>query len=227
MLLLLPNLWAVITKDTTAIIRCGIHQCSDTYACVHLLPLFAGYEFDTGIHYIGDMNAGSSLRFMMDELTEGQLQWAPLNNTYDVVALGDPSEARRVPIVQGKKEQIEMLIKQFPEEEEAIRNFYQKMSVVRRMGLALGFLKLLPLWCSKLLIRTGVFTWLFPFFKDWRKTVQQVMDELTDNNDLKVVMSYNFMDYGELCSHVNVCVCMHACMHTHSMEYHTWRCGRS
>ena len=178
---------------------------------------FAGYEFDTGIHYIGDMNEGSSLRFMMDELTEGQLRWAPLNDTYDVVALGDPSEVRRVPIVRGKKDQVEMLVKQFPEEELAIRKFYQKMSEVRRMGLALGFLKLLPLWFSKLLIRTGVFTWMFPFFKDWRKTVQQTMDELTDNNDLKVVMSYDFMNYGELGSG-GICACA---INVHSIEYHS------
>ena len=179
--------------------------------CASLLPLFAGYEFDTGIHYIGDMNEGSGVRFMMDELTEGQLRWASLNDTFDVVALGDPSDARRVPIVQGRKEQVEMLVKEFPEEEKAIRKFYQKMGRTQKMGLALGFLKLLPVWFSKMLIWTGIFTWLFPFFKDWRKTVQQVMDELTDNNDLKVVLSYNFMDYGELLGCI-VCVCVRACV---------------
>ena len=35
------------------------------------------------------------------------------------------------------------------------------------------------------------------YFKYASKTLQQVLDEITDNDDLKAVLSYSFGDYGE------------------------------
>lgn len=37
-----------------------------------------GLEFDTGIHYIGRMREGNIGRFILDQITEGQLDWAPM-----------------------------------------------------------------------------------------------------------------------------------------------------
>ena len=39
----------------------------------------AGYEWDVGVHYIGDMGAKTALRRMMDFLTQGKLAWAPMD----------------------------------------------------------------------------------------------------------------------------------------------------
>ncbi|XP_049986190.1 all-trans-retinol 13,14-reductase [Alexandromys fortis] len=36
-----------------------------------------GLEFDTGIHYVGRMREGNIGRFILDQITEGQLDWAP------------------------------------------------------------------------------------------------------------------------------------------------------
>jgi len=34
-----------------------------------------GFEFDTGVHYIGEMRNNTALRFLYDQLTEDQLEW--------------------------------------------------------------------------------------------------------------------------------------------------------
>ena len=55
-----------------------------------------GYEWDVGVHYIGDMGAPTMARKLMDFVTDGKQEWAPMdahydrffigNNTYDAVA---------------------------------------------------------------------------------------------------------------------------------------------
>ena len=53
-----------------------------------------GFEFDVGIHYVGDMNEGTWSRLLADQLTGGKLQWAPLDNIYDVLAMGENYQHR-------------------------------------------------------------------------------------------------------------------------------------
>lgn len=52
------------------------------------LFVVSGYEFDVGIHYIGQMNKGNFDRTLVDQLTDGQLDWEPLDDAYDVVNFG-------------------------------------------------------------------------------------------------------------------------------------------
>ena len=57
--------------------------------CKHTVVYFQpGFEFDTGLHYIGEMHKGASLRFIMDGITEGQLEWAAMSDNFDQVVLG-------------------------------------------------------------------------------------------------------------------------------------------
>ena len=49
----------------------------------------AGYEWDVGVHYIGDMGARTTSRRMMDFLSQGNLQWAPMDSHYDRFFIGD------------------------------------------------------------------------------------------------------------------------------------------
>ena len=56
-----------------------------------------GYEFDVGIHYIGEMGitrkktkfgATGATKRMLDQMTNGQLQWAPLENEFGMREIG-------------------------------------------------------------------------------------------------------------------------------------------
>jgi all-trans-retinol 13,14-reductase len=48
-----------------------------------------GYEWDVGVHYIGQVNDPvSPVRAVFDHLTDGRLQWHAMPDVYDRVILG-------------------------------------------------------------------------------------------------------------------------------------------
>ena len=48
-----------------------------------------GYEWDVGVHYIGDVGSRKSLsRRLYDFITDGQLQWAPMDDNFDRFFIG-------------------------------------------------------------------------------------------------------------------------------------------
>src|SRR5210317_349002 len=49
-----------------------------------------GYEWDVGIHYIGEMQRETSLlKKLFDYITNGELKWADMGDIYDRVIIGD------------------------------------------------------------------------------------------------------------------------------------------
>lgn len=69
------------------------------------------------------------MRFVVDQLTEGQLQWARLPAAYDAVVLGEPGRGRTYHIYGGEKEYFRALKEQFPGEEAAIDEFERLVKV--------------------------------------------------------------------------------------------------
>ena len=41
---------------------------------------------------MGKMEDSSTVRVLLDQITEGQLQWASLDDDYDVAVLGEPDQ---------------------------------------------------------------------------------------------------------------------------------------
>ncbi len=52
------------------------------------LLVYALTSLFVGIHYIGEMRHNTMVRLLMDQLTEGQLQWCDLIDEFDVVRNG-------------------------------------------------------------------------------------------------------------------------------------------
>ncbi|XP_043091596.1 all-trans-retinol 13,14-reductase-like isoform X2 [Puntigrus tetrazona] len=152
-----------------------------------------GFEFDVGIHYIGELMDDSPFRCMVDQLTNGQLQWDPLENPFDKVVLGPPENRRIYPIYSGKKRYVDELKKCFPGEEKAIDE-YKVANGVWFMVL----LKLLPTPLAKFLVHTGLASRLSSFFRYASRSLTDVVSELTQNKDLRAVMSYIFGTYGKM-----------------------------
>ena len=49
-----------------------------------------GYEWDVGVHYIGEVhNPNSPLRRVFDTITDGNLQWAKMDEVYDKIIIKD------------------------------------------------------------------------------------------------------------------------------------------
>ena len=57
--------------------------------------------------------------------------------------------------------------------------------------------KLMPEWLATFMFKTGLADWMTKFFKHSKRSVSEVLEELTDNKDLQTVLAYNFGDYGK------------------------------
>uniref|UniRef100_A0A8C3CAJ6 All-trans-retinol 13,14-reductase n=1 Tax=Cairina moschata TaxID=8855 RepID=A0A8C3CAJ6_CAIMO len=157
-----------------------------------------GFEFDAGIHYVGQMHEGSMTRFIVDQLTEGQLEWVPMPAAYDAVVLGEPRRSRAHRVLTGEKEYFNGLRERFPGETAAINKFEQLTKSVVSGMKAVGILKLLPLPLARLLCRSGLLPWLSPFCRMASRSLKDVVDGLTANAELRAILSYIFPTYGVL-----------------------------
>ena len=90
------------------------------------------------------------------------------------------------------------LLKSFPGEERAIDNYLAKLRQLRDMKAAF-IVKLLPKWFLFILKTTGILKFLIGnYFELASKTTQSVLDSITDNEELKSVLSYCYADYGTI-----------------------------
>ena len=90
-----------------------------------------GYEWDVGVHYIGDVGAPTQTRRMFDFLSSGQLKWAPMDQEYDRFYVGD----KVFNAIAGKQAFRDNLLRQFPDEQRAIDEY---MALLASTGSALS-----------------------------------------------------------------------------------------
>ncbi|TRY59607.1 hypothetical protein DNTS_003890, partial [Danionella cerebrum] len=157
-----------------------------------------GFEFDVGIHYIGEMLAHKPFRCVVDQLTNGQLQWDPLDSAFDKVVLGPPENRRIYPIYSGRKRYTDELKKCFPGEEKAIDEYVR---LCKKVGFGVWFLvllKLLPSPVANFLVYSGLANRLTSFFRYASRSLTDVVNGLTQNKDLRAVFCYIFGTYGNL-----------------------------
>ncbi|KPP71684.1 putative all-trans-retinol 13,14-reductase [Scleropages formosus] len=157
-----------------------------------------GFEFDVGIHYIGELLENNPFRCLLDQLTNGQLQWEPMDNPYDLVVLGPPENRRVYPIYHGKDRFLAELKKRFPGEEAAIDKFLKLSKKAAFGAWILVVLKLFPALVVRFLIATGLAHWMSPFLSLGRRSLTEVVSGLTENKDLRAVFSYIFGTYGNI-----------------------------
>ncbi|XP_047212063.1 all-trans-retinol 13,14-reductase-like isoform X1 [Girardinichthys multiradiatus] len=175
-----------------------------------------GFEFDVGIHYIGDLWGHTPFRCMLDQMSNGQLQWEPLENAYDHVILGPLENRRSYPIYSGSTRFPEELKKRFPGEEKAIDD-YMRLVKKTEFGIwLLLVLKLCPLPLAKFLIHTGLVKHLSSFFKMAPRSLTDVVNELTENKDLRAVFTYIFGTYGN--KPKDASFAMHSLLITHYLS---------
>ncbi|MED5431328.1 MAG: FAD-dependent oxidoreductase, partial [Pseudomonadota bacterium] len=100
-----------------------------------------GYEWDVGVHYIGDMGSTKTMgRRLFDLVTDNQLQWAPMDPVYDRLFIGE----RQIDLVAGPKAFADELKKQFPDEERAIDTYLGYLSQVSAAMPGVTLAKVMP-----------------------------------------------------------------------------------
>jgi len=173
-----------------------LEQHDQAGGCCHTF-IEKGFEFDVGIHYIGEMRNNTVTRLLVNQLTEGQLQWVDLEQAFDVVALGEPAKQKMFPFCAGGPVEFKKaMLKMFPKEEKAIDKFLALLKDVRMNMKGMMLVKMMPKWIVRLLCATGLLSRMTTYFKHARRTVKEVLEELTDDADLRAVLSYSWGDYG-------------------------------
>ena len=147
-----------------------------------------GYEWDVGVHYIGDVGTRTRTRKLFDFLTQGKLEWAPMDAEYDRFYVGDKVFSARA----GKREFRDNLVRQFPREEEAIDRY---MALLAQVGGALsmfGAARSMPGWLGR--IAAPYIDWKTPDFM--LRNTHEVLAGLTSDPDLIATICGQWGDMG-------------------------------
>ncbi|XP_047709023.1 all-trans-retinol 13,14-reductase [Prionailurus viverrinus] len=155
-----------------------------------------GLEFDTGIHYVGHMQEGKSSRLILDQITEGQLEWVALSSPFDIMVLEGTNGRKEFPMYSGKKAYIQGLKEKFPQEEAAIDKYIKLVKAVSHRVVLAILLKTLPLRIAQLLSKWGLLTHFSAFLRASTQSLDEVLRQLPASPELRAVLSYIFPTYG-------------------------------
>ncbi|XP_028710992.1 all-trans-retinol 13,14-reductase [Peromyscus leucopus] len=192
-----------------------LEQHSKAGGCCHTFGK-NGLEFDTGIHYIGKMQEGNIGRFILDQITEGQLDWVPMDSPFDIMILEGPGGRKEFPMYTGRKEYIQGLKEKFPKEEAVIDKYMELVKVVSRGVFHAILLKYLPLSLTQLLYKLGLLTRFSPFCRASTQSLAEVLQQLGASPELRAVLSYIFPTYGVTPSHTTFS--LHALLVDHYLQ---------
>ena len=123
-----------------------------------------GFEFDTGLHYMGEevTRADNPMGFLLQVLGLGQIEWSKMNSTYDHAIISPllaaqktikptkPSTLTNMEFTDNLDETIQRIITAFPEEEEAIRSYLRLVKWSKLLFPVFIALKVLPKGLSAL-----------------------------------------------------------------------------
>ncbi|MCB9185732.1 MAG: NAD(P)/FAD-dependent oxidoreductase [Flavobacteriales bacterium] len=147
------------------------------------------YEWDVGIHYVGDVHKDFTfMSIMFDYITDHQLKWQEMDEVYDRVVLGE----NVYDFKSGKENFIEMLYERFPGEEDAIDEYIKAVYAATGSNRKFFQERALPTILSKLV--GGLLTKNYYKWSD--RTTKDVLDSLTDNEELKAVLAGQYGDHG-------------------------------
>merc|ERR1712079_251113 len=159
-----------------------------------------GYEFDVGVHYVGEMGNKQSLnKTLFDQISNGQIEWTPLDHNFDIVQIGNGETGRTYPVAGGFDAWKNQLLKQFPNEKdhEAIHKYFELLKHASNNNFLMGVSKVLPMLLVKMLLHSGILKFFTSIYRpEYQKPAQQTIEELTDNKDLQTVLLYCWGAYG-------------------------------
>ena len=85
------------------------------------------FEWDVGLHYVGELGKGGNSRLLFDYITDGKLEWNKMPDPFDVFSYPDFTFRER----EGAENFMADLIEMFPEEKKAIEQYFKD---IKRAG---------------------------------------------------------------------------------------------
>ena len=149
-----------------------------------------GYEWDVGVHYIGETHKPhSQMRRLFDVISDGELKWAPMDPCYDRIII----DGRRYDFIAGRENFAAELKKHFPAESEAIDRYVALIQKVARAVPKFFAGQAMPAPLGRA-YAAAVRDRLVP--DEMLKGTREVLESLTRNEELIGVLTGQWGDYG-------------------------------
>lgn len=148
-----------------------------------------GFEWDVGVHYIGEVHKPSTMKRMFDVISEGRLKWAAMSDVYDKIILKD----KEFHFVAGRENFINELSKHFPDERQMITDYVQLIRKISSQTPKFFAGQAMPKWMSK------CYNLIRPFLvsKEFFKNTREVLEGMTQNQELISVLTGQWGNYGQ------------------------------
>jgi len=174
----------------------------------HCFKRKKGFQWDVGVHYVGNVEKGNQLRKLFDLITNKKLDWESIGDIYDEIHVGE----KTYKIKAGKEQYRTQLTHYFPDEVEAINSYLYLIEKVNNRG-GIFFLEK----SFEPFLRKSI-GWIFRkrFHKYAKKTTLEVLQEITTNKELIAVLCGQCGNYG--LSPNNSSFAIHAIVISHFMN---------
>ncbi|XP_057369705.1 all-trans-retinol 13,14-reductase-like isoform X1 [Daphnia carinata] len=179
-----------------------------------------GYEFDVGIHYVGNFIRPTLTRTLLEQISDGQIKFAKFDTNVERLIMDAMSPSQREYTITSGPDAFEnQLIKQFPEEAQGIKEYFRllKRAYSPQGSMSFFSFKLLPLWFINVLRFFGLPRLLSDFFALSKCSVKETVESHVKNKDLRYLLSYS--SNGFLVPPSRISLPMMALLHIHCCEY--------
>ena len=165
-----------------------------------------GFDWDVGVHAMGEMSPGDLPARMLDWLSGGHIEMLSLGEPYDRFRFHDGDE---VGLPGSSEAYVAMLKDRFPDQCDRIDRYIKRVKRAAIYSRAFFLFKSLPQWMER--IGNG----FVHLFSDnyWAKTTGEVFDALGIQGKLRTVLSLHWGYYGSVPSESSFTI--HALTHVH------------
>lgn len=151
-----------------------------------------GFEFDTGVHYIGNI---SKRKQILDLITEPKIEWDQMGTKdngwiYDEIVIGE----NHYYLKSGEKGFLSEIKKYWPEEENNIIEYLKYVKKVAKSDKYFNF-KIIRSKCLRKILNNLMNEF---FFKNTNEKAIDVISKFTKNKELQAFLCGQFGDYGKL-----------------------------
>lgn len=148
-----------------------------------------GYEWDVGVHYVGDLHRNTMMKQMFDYICEEPIEWADMGEVYDKMIFG-----KKVYEYRKGKENFKNKMKEYfpePKDQKSIDDYMDLILDTQKKQRFFFMEKALPntlSWMMGNKMRKNALA--------TNKTTLEALSEITDNKELIAVLCGQFGDYG-------------------------------
>jgi len=153
----------------------------------HTFTRPGGWSWDVGLHYVGEMGEGMMGRQLFDFITEGNVQWNPLPDVYDVFVY--PS--LQVRACKGEANFRTALTAAFPNERSNIEQYFCDLRSATRWANRYFAAMAMPPLLAKMVRAVNRLTVDLPL-----EVTQQYLEKRFRDPRLRAVVTSQWADYG-------------------------------